>query len=104
MKPSILILYYSQTGQLRSILDSLFSEQQTACDLDRITYFLPHLSSEFFRPKIMDELAKIGYPIPAKKWFANLTRVGNIGSASPYLMLEELFNEGKIKKRVMSLF
>ena len=46
----------------------------------------------------MDELAKIGYPIRSEKWFANLTRVGNIGSASPYLMLEELFNEGKIKK------
>ncbi|GBL35502.1 3-oxoacyl-[acyl-carrier-protein] synthase 3 [Filimonas sp.] len=67
-------------------------------DLDSITYFLPHLSSEFFRPKIMNELEKIGYPIPAEKWFTNLTRVGNIGSASPYLMLEELFNEGKIKK------
>lgn len=66
--------------------------------LDQITYFLPHLSSEFFRPKIMDELATIGYPIPAEKWFTNLTRVGNVGSASPYLMLEELFNEGKIKK------
>jgi 3-oxoacyl-[acyl-carrier-protein] synthase-3 len=72
--------------------------EKHAVDLDRITYFLPHLSSEFFRPKIMDELAKIGYPIPAEKWFTNLTRVGNIGSASPYLMLEELFNEGKIKK------
>jgi 3-oxoacyl-[acyl-carrier-protein] synthase-3 len=63
-----------------------------------ITYFLPHLSSEFFRPKIMEELNKVGYNIPAEKWFTNLSRVGNIGSASPYLMLEELFNEGRIKK------
>lgn len=67
-------------------------------DLDKITYFLPHLSSEFFRPKIMAELDKIGYPIPAEKWFTNLTQVGNVGSASPYIMLEELFNTGRIKK------
>ena len=40
MKPSILILYYSQTGQLRSILDSLFSEQQTACDIGSYHVFL----------------------------------------------------------------
>lgn len=67
-------------------------------DLDAVTYFLPHLSSEFFRPKMIEELNTIGYPIPAGKWFTNLTRVGNVGSASPYLMLEELFNTGKIKK------
>ena len=67
-------------------------------DLDKLTYFLPHLSSEYFRPKIMEELDKIGYPIPAEKWFTNLTFVGNIGSASPYLMLDELFNQGRIKK------
>lgn len=63
-----------------------------------ITYFLPHLSSEFFRPRIMDELAKVGYMIPAEKCFTNLANVGNVGSASPYLMLEELFNGGKFTK------
>ncbi len=67
-------------------------------DTNQITYFLPHLSSEFFRPRIMEELAKVGFNIPAEKWFTNLSRVGNIGCASPYLMLEELFNENKIKK------
>jgi 3-oxoacyl-[acyl-carrier-protein] synthase-3 len=67
-------------------------------DLDKLTYFVPHLSSEYFRPKIMEELQKIGYPIPPEKWFTNLTSVGNIGSASPYLMLEELFNQNRIKK------
>lgn len=34
MKPSILIIYYSQTGQLRSILDSIFSLQHNQCDID----------------------------------------------------------------------
>lgn len=67
-------------------------------DVNTITYFLPHLSSEFFREKIMIELDKIGLPIPAEKWFTNLTSVGNIGCASPFVMLEELFNGGKFQK------
>lgn len=67
-------------------------------DINKVKYFLPHLSSEYFRPRIMEELERIGYPIPAHLWFTNLTSVGNIGSASPYIMLEELFNAGKIEK------
>jgi 3-oxoacyl-[acyl-carrier-protein] synthase-3 len=62
-----------------------------------VTYFLPHLSSEFFGPKIAEELKKIGIEIPIEKWFYNLTRVGNIGSASAFVMLEELFNSGRLK-------
>lgn len=67
-------------------------------DPSEITYFLPHLSSEFFRNKIMETLEQVGYNIPSEKWFTNLSSVGNIGSASPYVMLEELFNQGRIKK------
>jgi 3-oxoacyl-[acyl-carrier-protein] synthase III len=66
-------------------------------DVADVTYFLPHLSSEFFGPKIGEELKKIGIEIPQSKWFYNLTRVGNIGSASGFVMLEELFNSGKLK-------
>jgi 3-oxoacyl-[acyl-carrier-protein] synthase-3 len=62
-----------------------------------VTYFLPHLSSEFFGPKIAEELKSIGIEIPASKWFYNLTRVGNIGSASAFVMLDELFHSGKLK-------
>lgn len=67
-------------------------------ELEKIDWFLPHLSSEYFREPIAKELANIGFDIPAEKWFTNLTRVGNVGSVSPYLMLEELFNSGKLKK------
>ncbi len=65
---------------------------------DSITYFLPHLSSEFFRDKIDKEFNRLGISIPQEKWFTNLTRLGNVGAASIYLMLEELFNSGKLKK------
>ena len=35
--------------------------------------------------------------IPEEKWFTNLTQVGNVGSASIYLMLEEIFSSGRLK-------
>ena len=67
-------------------------------DVNDIDYFLPHLSSEFFRKKIDQELKQLNLNIPQEKWFTNLTRLGNVGAASIYLMLEELFHSGKLKK------
>jgi 3-oxoacyl-[acyl-carrier-protein] synthase-3 len=65
---------------------------------EQVDYFLPHMSSEFFKPQIKNHLAAVGMEIPLEKWFYNLTSVGNVGSASPYLMLEELFHSGRLKK------
>lgn len=67
-------------------------------DLDKLDYFLPHLSSEFFRFKIDEEITRLGVPIPQEKWFTNLVKVGNVGTASPYFMLEEMMNTGMLKK------
>ncbi len=63
-----------------------------------IHWFLPHLSSMFFKDKIYEEMKANGIYIAEDKWFLNLPYVGNVGSASAYLMLEELFNSGKLKK------
>lgn len=65
---------------------------------ENINWFLPHLSSEFFRDKIKVALQKNGVGIAEEAWFTNLSSVGNVGAASPYLMLEELFNQKKFKK------
>jgi 3-oxoacyl-[acyl-carrier-protein] synthase-3 len=67
-------------------------------DTRTVNWFLPHLSSEFFRKKIHEELEKRGIALPLDVWYTNLSRLGNVGSASPYFMLEELMNEGKLKK------
>jgi len=67
-------------------------------DIDNLTYFLPHLSSQYFGPRIQKGLEALGMNIPSSKWFTNLSWVGNVGAASPYLMLEELFHSGKLKK------
>jgi 3-oxoacyl-[acyl-carrier-protein] synthase-3 len=66
-------------------------------DLSVYNYFLPHLSSEFFRNEIDKGLKARGLSIPSEIWFTNLHKVGNVGSASPFLMLEELLYSGKLK-------
>ncbi len=65
---------------------------------EEITYFLPHVSSYYFVDKLAKALAERGVGIPMEKWFLNLKDVGNVGSASIYLMVEEIMNSGKLKK------
>lgn len=72
-------------------------KEKHGLNVEDITYFLPHLSSEFFREKTMQSLIQEGMGIPAEKWFTNLKEVGNVGSASPYLMLEALLESDKLK-------
>jgi 3-oxoacyl-[acyl-carrier-protein] synthase-3 len=61
-----------------------------------IDYLLPHISSEYFRRRVDDQMKELGIQIPQDKWFTNLSTVGNVGSASIYLMLEELFHSGRL--------
>ena len=63
-----------------------------------IDWFLPHLSSMYFRSKIFQELENRDFRIPEEKWFLNLPHVGNVAAASAFLMLDELFLSGKLKK------
>ncbi|AXT53873.1 StlD/DarB family beta-ketosynthase [Aquimarina sp. BL5] len=66
-------------------------------DINEVDYFLPHLSSFYFESKLYDELENQNVNIPKEKWFTNLANVGNVGSASIYLMINELKNSGKLK-------
>ncbi len=63
-----------------------------------IDWFLPHLSSMFFKDVILEVSNKMGFFIPEEKWFLNLPFIGNIGSASGFAMIEELMYSGKLKK------
>ena len=63
-----------------------------------INYYLPHISSNYFKESLYKEMITQGVEIPWEKWFMNLTKVGNIGAGSIYIMLEELKNSGKLKK------
>ena len=64
---------------------------------DEIDYYLPHMSSNFFKDKIYQEHVKNGIEIPYEKWFVNLSTVGNVGAASVYFMIDELYHSGKLK-------
>ncbi len=65
---------------------------------EEIDWFLPHYSSGYFRDKFYNGMKNIDFEIPYERWFTNLTTKGNTGSASIYIIMEELFNSGKLKK------
>lgn len=62
-----------------------------------IDWFLPHYSSEFFRDRLAEGLERIDFAIPQERWFTNLTRKGNTGAASFFIMLDELFHSGQLR-------
>jgi 3-oxoacyl-[acyl-carrier-protein] synthase-3 len=63
-----------------------------------VDWFLPHMSSEYFRAPVVEGLARAGLPIPPERWFTNLVWVGNTGSAAIYIMLDELIKSGKLRE------
>lgn len=65
---------------------------------DDINYYLPHISSYYFKENLYNEIERQGLHLPWEKWFLNLQTVGNVGAGSIYLMLEELVHSGKLKK------
>jgi 3-oxoacyl-[acyl-carrier-protein] synthase-3 len=64
---------------------------------DKVDWFLPHMSSEYFRRPVAEGLARAALPVPPERWFTNLVSVGNIGAAAIYLMLDELLGSGRIR-------
>jgi 3-oxoacyl-[acyl-carrier-protein] synthase-3 len=63
-----------------------------------VDWFLPHYSSDFFRDKLYRAMESIDFMIPGEKWFTNLAWKGNTGSASIYVILEELFHSDRLRK------
>ncbi|KQX08687.1 beta-ketoacyl-ACP synthase III [Flavobacterium sp. Root420] len=80
---------------VESMSDAMAKHNITGEEVD---YFLPHVSSHFFVEGLKNGLNEKGIVITDEKWFMNLLRVGNVGSASIYIAVEELMNSGKLKK------
>lgn len=80
---------------VESIQEVLRRHRVAAADID---HFLPHISSYFFRDRLAEAFKNANIDIPESKWFINLDKVGNIGSASSYIQLEELFHAQSLKK------
>jgi len=64
---------------------------------DSVDWFLPHMSSEYFRRPLMEGMARVGVDIPQARWFTNLAERGNTGAASIFIMLEELAASGRLR-------
>jgi 3-oxoacyl-[acyl-carrier-protein] synthase-3 len=79
----------------KALVRTIARRKIKAADID---WFLPHYSSEYFRDKLYAAMEGIDFKIPYEKWFTNLTYKGNTGSASIYVMLEEIFHSDKLKK------
>lgn len=60
-------------------------------------WFVPHYSSGFFRERLYQGMCQASLEIPYERWFTNLPTKGNTGSASIYIMLEELFHSGRLE-------
>jgi len=73
------------------------SVQRRGLRAEAIDWFLPHMSSAFFAPVVERGLSDAGLPVPRERWFTNLTERGNTGSASPFIMLDELWRSGRIE-------
>lgn len=86
------IIHYTVTKPLAALV------QQGLVVPEKINWFLPHYSSEYFRNKVYNGIVEAGCNIPQEKWFTNLSTKGNTGSASIYIILDELFHSGKLQK------
>ena len=80
---------------VESMKETLAKHSITEDDID---YYLPHISSYYFKENLYNEIERQGLHLPWEKWFLNLQKVGNVGAGSIYLMLEELVHSGKLKK------
>lgn len=64
---------------------------------EAIDWFLPHYSSQYFREPLRRQMEAIGFAIAEERWFTNLVNKGNTGSASFFIMLDELFASGRLQ-------
>jgi 3-oxoacyl-[acyl-carrier-protein] synthase III len=67
-------------------------------DPKNIDWLVCHYSSHHFKPQIVNLLKQGGLEIPDDKWFTNLYTKGNVGSASIFVMLEELLYNATLKE------
>lgn len=61
-----------------------------------VDWFLPHMSSEYFRLPLANYMAAVDFPVAQEKWFTNLHTKGNTGSASIFIMIDELLKSGRL--------
>ena len=66
--------------------------------VSEVDWLCCHYSSEVFKDSIKELMQKGGGAIADEKWFSNLSERGNTGSASIFIMVEELMYSGKLRR------
>jgi 3-oxoacyl-[acyl-carrier-protein] synthase-3 len=79
--------------------------EKVALNPATVDWLLAHYSSHIFRDQSYELAAKAGFDIPRERWFTNLYTRGNVGSASIFLLLDDLLCSGKLEpgQRVLCL-
>lgn len=65
---------------------------------EQVDYFLPHYSSHYFRGRLDQCMRNADFAIDESRWFTNLPEKGNTGSASIYIMIDDLLKSGQLQK------
>ncbi len=65
---------------------------------DAVDWLLCHYSARSLRDELVALLEKTAGMIALEKWFSNLAEVGNIGSASIWVMLDAFLKSGRLKR------
>ncbi len=65
-------------------------------DPNGIDHVVSHYSAESLKTEVVKLLNKAGAMIDEEKWFSNLRYKGNTGTASIFILLNELFYSGKL--------
>ncbi|MDR2126645.1 MAG: beta-ketoacyl-ACP synthase III [Prevotellaceae bacterium] len=89
--------YLGKYGILKAVEHITKSMNRHTVTSGEIDFILPHISSMYFYEQLKGGLAEAGSPFSDEKWYINLPEVGNVGAASIYLMLEQIFHGGNLK-------
>ncbi len=69
---------------------------QDKINVDEIKYFCSHYSAHSLKEEAINVLKTTGSMITEDKWFSNLYSKGNTGTASIFIILEELYNSKEL--------
>jgi 3-oxoacyl-[acyl-carrier-protein] synthase-3 len=88
---------------LKRVIRAWVGEYLKAVDRGRIApaavdHLLCHYSAQSLKDELVSLLEKTAGMIPLEKWFSNLPTVGNIGSASIWVMLDAFLKTGRLKR------
>jgi 3-oxoacyl-[acyl-carrier-protein] synthase-3 len=62
-----------------------------------VDWFVCHYSAKGLRDEMVRLATRAGCMIPEERWFTNLYEKGNVGSASLFLLLDDLMKSGRLE-------